>query len=232
MRLDYIRKKTTEDQRERRSRIRSFGPSRGRLNAAQRERLSAVAPHRIPTCALAERLKGQALPVVLEIGFGRGDSLYHMAAAMPERLFVGVEVYAAGVAHLLGLLEEAPLPNLWVIRDDAVTVMAALPSGALTKIQLFFPDPWPKKRHHKRRLVQQAWLHEAARLLDSGGYLHLATDWKPYAEHMEEQVAAQPDTWRALVAPHPEAKRPKTKFEERGQRLGCPPTDLLFQRVF
>jgi tRNA (guanine-N7-)-methyltransferase len=170
--------------------------------------------------------------VVLEIGFGMGETTAEIAAAHPERNFIGIEVHAPGVGSLLREVDRRGLANVRVIRHDAVEVVdAMIPPGSLAAIHVFFPDPWPKKRHHKRRLLKPDFVRALARRLAPGGYLHVATDWSDYAEEMLATLGAE----RLLAntvqgfAPRPES-RPQTKFERRGTRLGHPVFDLLFTR--
>jgi tRNA (guanine-N7-)-methyltransferase len=178
---------------------------------------------------------GNDHPVTLEIGFGNGDSLAEMAAASPERNFVGIEVHRPGVGHLLLKIEELGLTNLRVMRKDAVQVLkTALPEASLDRVQLFFPDPWHKKRHHKRRILQPAFVALLARVIRPGGHFHAATDWQDYAEHMLAVLSEAGELFENSAGPgnytpRP-AERPLTKFEQRGQRLGHGVWDLLFRR--
>jgi tRNA (guanine-N7-)-methyltransferase len=170
----------------------------------------------------------------LEIGFGMGQSLAELASREPQTGFIGIEVHRPGVGKLLALAEEAELANLKVYCADAVEVLRrCVPDASLDLAMLFFPDPWPKKRHHKRRLVQPAFVAELRSKLKSGGVFHLATDWENYAEQMLEVLSVAPG-WRNLAgdggfAPRP-ASRPLTRFEARGERLGHQVRDLLFSR--
>ncbi len=174
-------------------------------------------------------------PVVLEIGFGNGDSLAEMAEQDPGRNWLGIEVHRPGVGHLLLEIERRAIPNLRVIRHDAVEVLArGIPPASLDAVQLFFPDPWPKRRHHKRRILSAELVTLLARTLRPGGVFHAATDWEPYAEQMLETLEAASDLFENLsgqgrFAPRP-ASRPLTKFEQRGERLGHRVRDLVFQR--
>jgi len=174
---------------------------------------------------------GRTAPVVLEIGFGMGETTAVIAAAQPDVDFVGVEMHLPGVGALLRRIEAAGLTNLRVVRDDAVDVIARVPHDSLAGIHVFFPDPWPKKRHHKRRLLQAGFVHALAERLAPRGYIHVATDWQPYAEEMLAAFAAEPllaNTGDAFAA-RP-AWRPLTKFEQRGVARGHAVFDLLFTR--
>ena len=220
---------------EQRRPVRSFVRRAGRLTGAQRRALDTLLP-RWGVAAPApgsrldlDRLFGRGARRVLEIGFGDGDSLAEMAAAEPATDFLGIEVHEPGVGHLLLALERGGLTNVRVIVHDAVEVLAGwLPPASLDRIQLYFPDPWPKKRHHKRRIVQPGFLADAARALRPGGALHMATDWAPYAEHMREAADACP--WFEPAGAEGAAARPQTKFERRGLGLGHEVADLLYLR--
>jgi tRNA (guanine-N7-)-methyltransferase len=178
---------------------------------------------------------GRDAPRTLEIGFGNGETLACLAQQEPASDFLGVEVHRPGVGHLLLELERRELDNVRVICADAVQLLAhGLPDASLDRVLVFFPDPWPKKRHHKRRIVQPALVDQLARTLRPGGLLHLATDWDDYARHMLE-VMGEIARFRNLAgagafAPRPDY-RPVTRFEQRGRRLGHPVWDLLFERV-
>lgn len=172
---------------------------------------------------------------IIEIGFGMGDSLVQMAKADPAAQFVGIEVHRPGVGRLLSQLLSGEIHNLRVYADDAVEVMEQCFSpSTLDAVHIFFPDPWHKKRHHKRRLIQPKLVHDLATLLRADGYLHLATDWAPYAEHMFEVLDAEPllvsaagEPATAVPRPH---YRPPTKFEARGERLGHVVQDLIYRK--
>lgn len=177
---------------------------------------------------------GNDAPVTLEIGFGMGRSLVEMAVAMPERNFVGIEVHQPGVGACILAAHEHGLKNLKVIHHDAVEVLDhMISSESLSCIQLFFPDPWHKKRHHKRRIVQVPFVEQLTEKLTIDGTFHLATDWENYAEHMIEvleQVNTLVNTSEdGDFVPRPEF-RPKTKFEERGHKLGHGVWDIIFKR--
>jgi tRNA (guanine-N7-)-methyltransferase len=173
-------------------------------------------------------------PLVLEIGFGMGGSLALMAAAEPDTNFLGVEVHAAGVGRLMANLVRDQRDNVRVYRDDAVQVLSAcISDGALDGVQIYFPDPWHKKRHYKRRLIQPDFIQLLRCKLRPGGWLHLATDWENYAEHMLEVLDAAPGFTNpqglGQYYPRPQ-RRPLTKFEARGQRLGHGVWDLFYSR--
>ena len=178
---------------------------------------------------------GREAPVVLEIGFGMGDSLIEMARHAPEKDFIGIEVHPPGVGRLLARVAEEGLTNIRVYCDDAVEVLAqCIPDDSLETLQLFFPDPWPKKRHHKRRIVQPAFAQSIRKKLRVGGCFHMATDWENYAEHMMEVMSAAEGyrnrAGEGQYSPQPEW-RPVTKFQQRGERLGHGVWDLMFERT-
>lgn len=177
---------------------------------------------------------GREAPRALEIGFGMGQSLVAMAAAAPERDFVGIEVHRPGVGKLLHSMAEAGVDNIRVYCHDAVEVLRdCIPEASLDTIQIFFPDPWHKARHHKRRLIQPPFTDRLRHHLKPGGILHLATDWEDYAQQMLEVLSATPQLVNTAgagnYAPRP-AHRPLTKFELRGERLGHGVWDLVFRR--
>ncbi|MGI9247267.1 MAG: tRNA (guanosine(46)-N7)-methyltransferase TrmB [Steroidobacteraceae bacterium] len=178
---------------------------------------------------------GRTAPVTLEIGFGNGESLIALAAAQPERDYLGLEVHPPGVGHLLLCCESAQASNVRVICQDAVEVLQRrVADASLDEVLLYFPDPWPKKRHHKRRIVQPPFVELVARRLRPGGIFRMATDWQPYAEHMLETAAAcahlRNESATADFVPRP-TSRPVTRFERRGQRLGHGVWDLAFRRA-
>ena len=178
---------------------------------------------------------GREAPRVLEIGFGMGETTAQIAAADPETDFLGVEVYTAGCGALLRRIAEHNLTNLRIIQHDAMEVVRDMIQPAtLDRIQIFFPDPWPKARHHKRRLIRPDFVEELAIRLKPGGIVHCATDWAPYADVMREVLSASPtlrtqSTTPDGFAPRP-AYRPLTRFESRGLRLGHDVFDLVYQR--
>lgn len=177
---------------------------------------------------------GRSAPVVLEIGFGMGDSLLTMAEAEPDKDFVGIEVHPPGVGRLINNAGEAGIGNLRVYMADALDVIDdCIADGSLARIQVYFPDPWHKKKHNKRRIIQPAFVAKLRGKLEIGGLLHLATDWQDYAEAILEVMTAAEGYVNVDAAggyvPRPEF-RPVTKFEKRGERLGHGVWDLLFRR--
>ena len=178
---------------------------------------------------------GRAAEVVVEIGFGNGEQLLFAAQNEPARDFVGIEVHGPGVGRLLNAAAAANLGNLRVYQHDAVEVLAhEVADAALAEVRIYFPDPWHKKRHHKRRLVQPAFVDLLCRRLAPGGRLHLATDWEPYAQHMWDVLEAEPRL-RNVAGPRGAVERPswrrQTHFETRGQKLGHGVWDLVYERV-
>lgn len=217
--------------------IRSFVRREGRLTVGQRRALEQLLPRygldpEAEPQAVVRLLEGPR-PVTVEIGFGNGESLAQQAAAEPGRLFLGIEVHRPGVGHLLQIIEREGLENLRVICADAVEVLkGAVPDASLDCVQIFFPDPWPKKRHHKRRIVQPEFVRLLARKLRPGGRLHLATDWEDYALWMREvmEAAAEFDGANGPDGFADRGSRPPTKFEHRGERLGHGVWDLVYLR--
>ncbi|HEV8096069.1 MAG TPA: tRNA (guanosine(46)-N7)-methyltransferase TrmB [Burkholderiales bacterium] len=212
--------------------IRSYVLRQSRTTPAQRRALEELFPkYGLAFSASpidAQQIFGRRAPLVLEIGSGMGETTIEIARAHPGTDFIAIEVHGPGVGSLLKQIAAEELSNLRVIRHDAVEVLERMiPDGALAAIHLFFPDPWPKKRHHKRRLVQPAFAALAARKLASGGYLHAATDWPDYAAQIERVLSAEP---LLEAAPQKNIARPATKFERRGLGLGHPVRDLLFLR--
>jgi tRNA (guanine-N7-)-methyltransferase len=168
---------------------------------------------------------------VLEIGFGMGGATAAIAAARPDTNFIGVEVHEPGVGALLKLIDEKALTNLRIVQKDAVEVLRHMVAPrSLAGVHIYFPDPWHKKRHHKRRLIQPEFVRKLVNHLAPGGYLHCATDWEPYAQQMLEVLSAEPSLRNTCkgYAPRPEW-RPLTKFEHRGMRLGHGVWDLMFE---
>jgi len=224
---------------ETRRAVRSFVRREGRMTRAQHRALDELwpsygLPHDQGVLDL-DAAFGRCAPRVLEIGFGMGDALAEMAAAHPEQDYLGVEVHRPGVGSLLLKLDDLGLSNVRVSCADAVQMLRdCLADDAIDAVHIFFPDPWPKKRHHKRRLVQPAFVELLRRKLKRGGRLHLATDWEDYAQHMLEVLETTAGLRNAAdpggFAPRPDY-RPLTKFERRGQRLGHGVWDLIFERV-
>lgn len=219
-------------------RIRSFVRREGRLTAGQQRALDELFPHFGIEASDAPldftALYHREAPVILEIGFGNGDTLATIARNNPENNYLGIEVHRPGVGHLLMRIEEYGLTNVRVMCADAVEVLQKqIPDGALQAVYLFFPDPWHKKRHHKRRQVQPEWAQLIRRKLKIGGYLHMATDWQEYAEHMlatlENAEGFNNPSNQSGFSTRP-AYRPVTKFEQRGTRLGHGVWDLIFIR--
>ncbi len=220
-------------------RIRSFVKREGRLTKGQ---ANALEQH-WPTMGLNHQkalldlntVFGRQAPRVLEIGFGMGKSLVQMAAAEPDKDFIGIEVHRPGVGACLADAAEAGLTNLRVFEHDAVEVLEdCITDGSLQRVQLYFPDPWHKKRHHKRRIVQPEFVARLRNKLEIGGLFHMATDWENYAEHMLEVMQAAAGFENTAdsgdYVPRPDF-RPLTKFEQRGHRLGHGVWDLIFKRV-
>ena len=208
--------------------IRSFVLRQGRITPAQARALETLLPQYGIAFSESPLRSARKAPLVLEIGSGMGETTIAIAKAHPELDFVAVEVHGPGVGSLLNRIAAEKLENLRVIRHDAVEVLERMvEDGSLAAIHLFFPDPWPKKRHHKRRLVQAEFAALAARKLRPGGMLHAATDWPGYAEHIESVLAGEARLEKAASAL---AARPETKFESRGKRLGHPIRDLYFRR--
>ena len=182
-----------------------------------------------------EAVFGRRAPVVLEIGFGMGDSLLQMAAEEPDKDFVGIEVHPPGAGALVNGAVIQGLRNVRLYLADAVDVIdECLPDASFARIQIYFPDPWHKRKHLKRRIVQTELVEKLRLKLEKGGLLHLATDWEPYAEHMAKVMAEQKDfenlASEGSYSPRP-AFRPETKFERRGERLGHRVNDLLYRRL-
>ncbi len=214
--------------------IRSFVRRAGRTTHAQARAMEELWPVYGIDLKVApldlNAVFGRAGPHMIEIGFGDGEALAEFAAANPEMDCLGIEVHEPGVGHLLLALEARQLGNVRLICHDAVEILDRwLAPESLDRVHLFFPDPWPKKRHHKRRIVQASFLGRLARAMHPGAMLHMATDWMPYAEHMQEM--ADDCTWfdRADGAGD-RLTRPETKFERRGRRLGHEVRDLFYRR--
>jgi tRNA (guanine-N7-)-methyltransferase len=217
--------------------IRSFVVRAGRMGPGQTRALAEFGPRFLMpfaphTCDFAARF-GRHAPLVLEIGFGMGDATATIAQALPELNFLGVEVHTPGVGALLKRIGELGLSNLRLIQHDAVQVLQEMVEpGSLAGVHVFFPDPWHKKKHNKRRLIQPEFVRLLASRLAPGGYVHCATDWQPYAQQMLEVLSNEPALSNTAdgFAPKP-MYRPLTKFENRGLRLGHGVWDLVFTRL-
>ena len=213
--------------------IRSFVKREGRMSKRQTSAINRLFP--IYGIAFNEQplnfetLFERQADTVLEIGFGMGDSLAQMASENPRLNYIGIEVHRPGVGSLLASIEENQIDNIRIINHDAVEVLQqAIPNQSLDAIQIFFPDPWPKKRHYKRRLIQAPFVELLAKKLKSNGRLHLATDWKNYADWIKEIMSASPDFSKLPDdTPH---QRPTTKFEKRGMDLGHGVWDMIYAR--
>lgn len=220
-------------------RIRSFVRRQGRLTKGQQLAVDTYWPEMgveyQPEPIDLPQLFGRDAPVTLEIGFGMGASLVTMAQNTPQQNFLGIEVHLPGVGACLASAKEAGVDNLRVMCHDAVEVLEKMiPDNSLRMVQLFFPDPWHKARHNKRRIVQVPFAELVMRKLKLGGVFHMATDWEAYAEHMLEVMNSidgfRNQSEQQNYVPRPET-RPLTKFEQRGQRLGHGVWDLMFERV-
>lgn len=221
--------------------IRSFVRRTGRTTIGQAKAFADVGPQFLlpykAEPADFEAVFQRSAPTILEIGFGMGEATAHIAALMPEKNFLCCEVHTPGVGALLKRISEQGLANIRILQHDAVEVLDnMLPPASLDGVHIFFPDPWHKKRHNKRRLIQAPLVAKLAARLKPGGYLHCATDWQPYAEQILEVLGAEAllrntaDASQGGYAPKP-AYRPLTKFENRGIKLGHGVWDVVFTRV-
>jgi tRNA (guanine-N7-)-methyltransferase len=216
--------------------VRSFVRRAGRLTPSQQKALLELWPqygidfaeHTIDLDTLFRR----RVPRTVEIGFGNGDTLVQQAVERPGQDFVGIEVHEPGVGHCLLNIRNHGISNLRLLRHDALEVLEKnIPEHSISRINLYFPDPWPKKKHHKRRIVARQFLDLAARVLHAGGKLHIATDWDNYAEHIDEQLASRTDFTcleRSVHAGEQPLDRPQTKFERRGLLRGHRIHDWIF----
>ena len=222
--------------------IKSFVRRTGRTTTGQAKAVAEIGPRFILPyqSSLADWLAASAPPLILEIGFGMGEATAHIAALMPEKNFLCCEVHDPGVGALLKRIGEQSLSNIRIIAHDAVEVIdQMLPLQCLDGVHIFFPDPWHKKRHNKRRLIQAALVTKLTQRLKPGGYLHCATDWQPYAEQILQVLAEQPLLRNSAAQAHPELTgyapkphyRPLTKFENRGIKLGHGVWDVVFERI-
>ena len=219
--------------------IRSFVLRKGRLTIAQERALDELWPHygieNLETVLDFDDHFDRPAEVIVEIGFGNGESTWRMALDEPGKNFIGIEVHEPGVGQLLMALEEHAIENVRIVCGDAVPFLQnRVPEGSLAGVRIYFADPWPKKRHHKRRIIQPDFVDHLARCMVSGAILHMATDWQPYAEHMLEVMQSRSDfvnlspTGDYCETPE---WRPNTKYEKRGERLGHEVRDLLYQRT-
>lgn len=216
--------------------IRSFVLRQGRISDAQQRAYEALRPRYAidyaPQLLNLETAFGRQAPKILEIGFGMGGATAQIAAEHPENDYLGIEVHTPGVGALMRLLDAGNIGNVRIIQHDAVEVLNhMIAPNSLDGIHIYFPDPWPKKRHHKRRLIQPPLVGLLASRLKPGGYLHLATDWQEYAEWVLEVLRGEPQLQNTAddYAPKPDF-RPETKFERRGLNLGHGVWDLVFLR--
>lgn len=216
--------------------VRSYVLRAGRMGSGQVRALAEIGPRFVlpfrDAPLDAERVFGRRAPLIVEIGFGMGQATAAIAAARPGDDFLGIEVHEPGVGALLQRIDAQQLANLRIVQHDAVAVLTSMIAPAsLAGVHVYFPDPWPKKRHWKRRLIQPPFVALLASRLAPGGVLHCATDWQPYAEQMLEVLTAEPllENTAHGYAPRP-AYRPETKFERRGLALGHGVWDLVFRR--
>jgi len=220
-----------------RSHIRSFVLRQGHLSAAQKRAVDELMPrYGIPyrtTILDLDSAFGRAAPKILEIGFGMGATTAEIAQAHPENDYLGIEVHTPGVGNLLKLIDQKQIRNIRIIQHDAVEVLRdMIANDSLDGVHIFFPDPWHKARHHKRRLIQPPFVRQLVQKLKQGGYIHAATDWQDYAEQMLAVFTAEPLLQNTATdyTPRPDY-RPLTKFEQRGLRLGHGVWDLVFRRI-
>ncbi|MCF6253758.1 MAG: tRNA (guanosine(46)-N7)-methyltransferase TrmB [Thiomicrorhabdus sp.] len=230
---------TTNPETPKNFRIKSFALRQGRLSQAQQKAIDTLWPTfglEVDNTLLDfSQVFHRDAPTIVEIGFGMGKSLAEMAEANPDNNYIGIDVHRPGVGALLRLIAEKELTNIRVFNHDAIEVLEqCIPKNSLAGLYLFFPDPWHKTRHHKRRILQPAFAQSIAQHLKIGGHFHMATDWENYAEHMMEVMSMAPNyrntAGEKVYTPRPDY-RPLTKFEQRGQRLGHGVWDLIFERI-
>lgn len=216
--------------------IRSFVLRQGRISKAQCRAYQELLPKYSISYSENppdfDQIFGRDAPKILEIGFGMGETSTAIAQANPQNDYLGIEVHTPGVGSMLKQIEAARLSNLRIIQYDAAEVLKnMIPPAALAGVHIFFPDPWPKTRHHKRRLIQPEFISLLCERLKAGGYLHVATDWKDYAEHILTVLSGEPQLANTAQdhAARPEY-RPLTKFEQRGLKLGHPVWDIVFRK--
>ena len=213
--------------------IKSFVTREGRMTSAQKDTLAGVALDYVVDCNVValnfNELFNNLNPVILEIGFGTGDSLFVQAQAHSELNFFGIEVYRSGIAKLCGRVAAAELPNVRYAYGDAVELVKKIPHASLARVQIFFPDPWPKTRHHKRRIVQADFMRLLAFKLAAGGVVHLATDWLDYANHMQNVLELECNEIFSKVSTLRPEFRPVTNFERKGLAKGHVIYDLIYR---
>ncbi len=227
-----------EGKKEYRRGIKSFVIRAGRLTKGQEGALERQWPNMGMELEDGpidpEQVFGRDSHVVIEIGYGMGQSLVQMAQAAPDKDFIGVEVHLPGVGSLLHHAEEAGVTNLRTYKDDAIEVLKLVPDNSIDTVQLFFPDPWHKKKHHKRRIVNAEFAQTLRRILKPGGIFHMATDWEPYSEHMLEVMDVAEGyeniAGKGQCVDRPD-HRPYTKFEKRGERKGHGVWDIMYRKV-
>jgi tRNA (guanine-N7-)-methyltransferase len=226
------------DTNTRRRTIRSFVRRAGRITPSQQRAFETLWPvygvEYGEELLGFEQLFGRSAPVVLEIGFGNGETLVEQAAANPDRDFIGIEVHEPGIGHCMLKADEAGITNLRLINHDAIEVLThQVPHGSLSRLNLYFPDPWPKKRHHKRRIIAPSFLALVADRLTAAGTLNIATDWANYAEHIDDALS-RCDRFRCIERREHDGQqpldRPQTKFERRGLRKGHRICDWCFHK--
>jgi tRNA (guanine-N7-)-methyltransferase len=220
--------------------IKSFVTRAGRTTSGQAKALAELGPQFVlpfqPNSLDSAELFGRNAPLILEIGFGMGDATAHIAAVRPSDNFLGCEVHEPGVGALLKRIGEQNIGNIRILQHDAVEVLQhMLGENSLDGVHIFFPDPWHKLRHHKRRLIQAPFVEQLLKRMKTGAYLHVATDWQPYAEHILAVLAAETGLINTSsradgYADQPDY-RPLTKFENRGLRLGHGVWDLVFKKA-
>jgi tRNA (guanine-N7-)-methyltransferase len=237
--LDFLQREADPDTGQRMRKVRSFVLREGRLTRGQDKALERLWPvyglERSDGVVDAVSIFGRRVPLVLEIGYGMGQSLVTMAEHEPDKDFIGIEVHRPGVGSLLMGIEERGLSNLCTYCDDGVEILEdCIPDASLHRLQLYFPDPWPKKKHHKRRIVQPGFLDLAHRKMEAGGVLHLATDWADYAGHMLD-VLDQVQGWTNRAGAGQCARRPEwrpaTRFETRGEHKGHEVHDIILEKT-
>ncbi len=215
---------------------RSFVIREGRFTTAQKKALDEYWPQYGIELEKSQLIQTTSYfsnqqPIIIDVGFGSGDSLISLAQQRPDINFIGVEVYRPGIGAVLKKLKNLNIDNVRVVNGDILEVLRNnIEEDFASGVMVWFPDPWPKKRHHKRRLVQSEFLHEIARVMQTDGILHLASDWHPYIEYMREHISKAKNFVELQTTVNPlKLSRPSTRFEQRGLRLGQLPIDLFYQ---